>query len=370
MRILHLSSEPSWRGGEQQIAYLIDGLNKRGVSNFIACRTGSAFAQHCQKEGWLHYMLPFKNAFDLKTAWALKRICQREQVALVHIHSAKSQGIATLSATLGNSTPLVLSRRVDFPIRQNRLTQWKYNHPQIVKIICISHTIETIVRSAILRPERCVTVHSGIAPDRFLAPTGYLRNRFNIPTDTLLIGNTSALADHKDYFTFIDTARKFTQSGVDAKFVMIGDGPQRNAIKAYIQQHQLSDYVLMTGFVSNVSEVLPELDIFLMTSKTEGLGTSVLDAFACRVPVVATRAGGIPEMVIHEETGLLANIGDSETLANHLVRVSQNVELKRTWVEAAYQHLLQNFTDQRMAQETVKVYQSVVADSAANRVSK
>ncbi len=363
MRILHLSSESSWRGGEQQIAYLIDGLNKRNISNYIACRSNSAFAQYCRTEGWHHLTLPFKNAFDIGTAWAIRRFCQQEQIDLIHIHSAKSQGIAILSATLGTPTPLILSRRVDFPIRQNRLTQWKYNHPQLIKIICISHTIEDIVRPAIRRPERCVTVYSGIDPSRFLSSTSYLRNRFNIPTNTLLIGNTSALADHKDYFTFIDTAREFKQSGMDAKFIIIGDGPQRDTIKAYVERHQLSDYVLMTGFVSNINEVLPELDIFLMTSKTEGLGTSVLDAFACRVPVVATRAGGIPEMVIHEKTGLLADVGDAHKLAAQLTKLVSDVSLTDELTEAAYQHMLTHFTKEKMAEGTRQVYRSVLNDT-------
>lgn len=360
MKILHLSSESSWRGGEQQIAYLLEESVRLGINIVVACRTGAAFAQRCQDEGWPYYPLSFKNSFDLATAWAIKKICQNEAIDLVHVHSAKSQGVAVLAATLGNSTPLILSRRVDFPIRQNRMTRWKYNHPKVVKIISVSHAIDNIVRSSVLHPERCVTVHSGVDPDRFVASTGYLRKTFKVPADTLLIGNTSALADHKDYPTFVEAAKVFKQTGIRAKFLIIGDGSLREAVRQDIARHQLEEDVLMTGFLENLDEVLPELDFFLMTSKTEGLGTSVLDAFSCRVPVVATRAGGIPEMVVHEQTGLLAEVGDANTLAAHLNTLVNNPGLVQQLTEAAHRHLLRHFTKARMAQKTVEVYRSVL----------
>ena len=360
MKILHLSSEQTWRGGEQQIAYLIDELNLRGIQNVVACRKNSAFAHVCHEKAWPYCELSFKNSFDLSTAWFIKKLCRKESIDLMHIHSAKSHGIAVLSAMLGNPTPLVLSRRVDFPIRSNRMTQWKYNHPAVVKIIAVSRAIEAIVRSSVRQPERCTTVYSGIDTSRFDRATGYLRERYQLAPDTLLIANTSALADHKDYVTFVDTAREFKKFDIPAKFFIIGSGPLHETIHQYITRHQLQDDVLMTGFLTNLSEVLPELDLFLITSKTEGLGTSVLDAFACRIPVVATRAGGIPEMVIHEQTGLLADIGDAAALASHLHTLVSQPALRRKLAEAAYQHLLKNFTKEKMASETLQVYRSVL----------
>ncbi|MEQ9439520.1 MAG: glycosyltransferase family 4 protein [Cyclobacteriaceae bacterium] len=360
MKILHLSSEASWRGGEQQMAYLIAELQQQGIQPMVACRTGSAFADYCQQQSWKHEPLSFRNSFDIKTALAIKRICTREKIDLVHIHSGKSHGIAVLAAALGNRIPLVLSRRVDFPVRQNRLTRWKYNHPQIKKIVCVSQAIEKIVRSGIERPDRCVTVHSGIDATRFKAPSGYLRKRFALSPDTLLIGNTSALADHKDYFTFVDTAEIVLAQQPNVRFIIMGDGPEKEVIQNYIAQKKLQDRVLMTGFLTNIEKVLPELDIFLMTSQTEGLGTSILDAFACRIPVVATDAGGIPEMVKHEKTGLLAPIKSSEKLAVQLLRLINQPSLGEHLAQQAFQLLTQSFTHQIMAQRTLDIYNQVM----------
>lgn len=362
INVLHLSSEKSWRGGEQQIAYLIQELNCLGINNQVACRRHSAFEIYYQRQHRPFVSLPFANGIDLYTALAIKNLCRQQNIDLVHIHSAKSHSIAVLSATLGNPTPMVLSRRVDFPIRQNRSTQWKYNHPSIRKIVCVSEAIERIVRRGIKVPDKCTTVYSGVDIHRFRPPIGFLRKRFSLDDTTLLVVNTSAIADHKDYFTFVDTAQAFQSSGLDARFIIIGDGPEREAIRQYIAQRNLESTVLMTGFINNLEEVLPEADIFLITSKTEGLGTSVLDAFACRVPVVATRAGGIPEMVIHQQTGLLAEIGDATMLAKHLETIMQKAALKERLIKNAYQHLLNHFTKEKMAQGTVNIYQSLLGD--------
>lgn len=299
---------------------------------------------------------------DFSTIQGIKRISHLEKADLMHIHSAKSHSLAVLSHVIGNKTPLILSRRVDFPIRNNFFTQWKYNYPAIRKIICVSEAIEKIVRDSVKNPDRCTTVHSGIDVSRFEKPSGYLRKTYQLPEKTLLIGNTSALASHKDYDTFINTAGIFLQYGIAAHFFLIGEGPERDHIRNYIVEKGWQDHITMTGFLDNLPEVLPELDVFLMTSVTEGLGTSILDAFASKVPVVATRAGGIPEMVIHEKTGLLAEVKDAQTLALHLRRAIEDVPFSQKMVSNAYQHLLNNFTREKMASKTLEVYIKVLQE--------
>lgn len=366
MKILHLNSEKSWRGGEQQLAYLIEELNGLGVENIVACRKGSAFEAYCKDQHWVCYGFPFQGSFDLTTVFGIKKVSVDEQIKIIHMHSALPQSLAVIAHLLGNNPPLVLSRRVAFPIRKNLLTQWKYNYSGIRKIICVSKMVEQIVRSNIKEPDKCTTIYSSINVNRHKQSTGFLRKKYALPNHTKLVGNTSAVESVKDYFTFINTAQAFQQYNIPACFFIIGDGPQREEIRNYITQKGLQDTVIMTGFLNNISEVLPELDIFLMTSMTEGLGTSVLDAFACRVPVVATRAGGIPEMVIHRQTGLLANTQDAETLAQHLRTMAEDASLKTTLTANAYEHLLSHFTKEKMAAATLKVYREVSETSRNN----
>src|SRR5690606_28856874 len=128
--------------------------------------------------------------------------------------------------------------------------------------------------------------------------------------DSKVVINTSALAEHKDFPTFIKTAKALTSKYSDLYFVIYGDGPLKEEIKNLIEAEKLEKKVILAGFQKNLETVIGSADLFLITSKDEGLGTSILDAFSAKLPVVATRAGGIPEIVIHEKTGSTSSIGD------------------------------------------------------------
>lgn len=361
MTILHLSSEKTWRGGEQQIAYLIQELNSRGINNLVACRKGSAFETHCRQQEIPYFSLPFSNSLDLRTALGLRRICTKAGIDLMHLHSSKSHGVAVLSAWLGNSTPMVLSRRVDFPLKRNWLSQKKYNHPGIRKIVCVSDAIKEIVQKDIAEPTKAITIYSGIDLQKFSTEESsrHLRQQYNIPDDHWIIGNTAAIASHKDYYTFVDTAAILSEQQFPAYFFIIGNGPQEENIKAYVQEKGLQDKIIFTGFLNNIPSILPELDLFLMTSKTEGLGTSLLDAFASKVPVVATAAGGIPEIVKHEQSGLLTNVGDSHQLAIEVVRIFQDTALRAKTVEGAWE-LVKKFDKRITADKTLALYHKIL----------
>jgi glycosyltransferase involved in cell wall biosynthesis len=141
IRVLHLSSEKSWRGGEQQIAYLIDELNKIGVENFIACRKRSSFENYCRERAWDHFALNFSPPFDIFTALQISRICLKNRIDILHMHTSYGHTLGMLSALFGNKAQFVLSRRVDNPIRNNWFTTWKYNHRRIKRIITVSGAI-------------------------------------------------------------------------------------------------------------------------------------------------------------------------------------------------------------------------------------
>jgi L-malate glycosyltransferase len=362
LKILHLSSEKTWRGGEQQIAYLIDELNAMDVENLVAARAGSAFEKHCQSNAIKMTAFPFKNSFDVTTALGIKHLCTTEQIDLIHLHSAKSHAIGVLSAMLGNKKPLILSRRVDFVPKRNMLTRLKYNHNAIKRIVGVSDKITSIMKNYVKNPSLCITVHSGVDLEKFgnRPAENSLRKEFNIAGQTMLIGNTSALEGHKDYFTFIETIKKLAEAGIPVKAFIIGDGSQKERLQEFVKQKELTAHVIFTGFRKDIIRILPDLDLFLMTSNEEGLGTSVLDAFLAKVPVVATKAGGIPEMVIHEKTGMLAPVGDAGTLADHIKRVFHDNTLRDRIIGGASEKVSE-FSKELTAKKTLAVYREVLA---------
>ena len=145
------------------------------------------------------------------------------------------------------------------------------------------------------------------------------------------------------------------------RFFVIGKGEQEAEIRSFVTERGLEDSFIFTGFLKNIEQVLPSLDIFLMTSKTEGLGSSLIDAFAAKVPVVATRAGGIPELISHQKTGLLSDVGDFSDLAKNIQKLENNKPLTDQIVCDAYQKSL-NFNTKAMALDYLKLYESILAE--------
>jgi glycosyltransferase involved in cell wall biosynthesis len=362
MHILHISTALSWRGGEQQLAYLLEGLQKKKIAQTVFCFEGSEIQKFCTNQAIDALTIARTSAFNPRLHFKLAGYCKRFKYDLVHAHDAHAHTMAVLAGLLFRlDLKLILSRKVDFPIKDSFFSRYKYNHSSIKKIICVSQKISEILSVDIKNKAVLTTIYDGIDSSRFKEKaSGILRKEFGISTSELIIGNVAALADHKDYFTFVDVAELLLQKKVNAKFIIVGDGPERSAIVAYIEKKKLSKSIFLTGFRNDIAKILPEFDVFLFTSKTEGLGSSVLDAYACAVPVVATAAGGVPEIVLHEKTGLLSAVKQPQALADNVVRVLENSELKNSLIANASEWL-SHFSKEKNAELTYQVYTEALA---------
>lgn len=366
MRIIHFSTARTWRGGEQQIAYLVGELqNEPNIEQWIFCCKGSAMEAYCTKQGLRFVSFRKFFSFNLLVSWQFARFCRQYAIDIAHLHDPHAHNFAVIAADLfGNaSVPLILSRRVDFPLRKNAYTLYKYHHRSVERILCVSEAIKDIMMQDFRFPEKLRRVYSGVDINRFAsksaADTSALRQEYGVSEHRVLIGNTAALAAHKGYDTFIEVARLLTAWGIDAHFFIIGSGnaaPYREQIERY----GLNERFTITGFRNDIDMVLPQLDVFLMPSRTEGLGTSVIDAFAAGVVVVASDVGGIPELVIDNETGLLAPVGDADAFAHRVAYLLQNpTEAERLCKSARTRAML--FDKKHTAQQTLKEYRAVLA---------
>ncbi|MCC6839617.1 MAG: glycosyltransferase family 4 protein [Flavobacteriales bacterium] len=368
-RVIHLSTARTWRGGEQQVAYLVEELHTMGAAQLVVCASGSPMESFCNKIGMAHRTLGFRASFDPLNARRLAGIARTWRADLLHTHDSHGHTAAILANTLfGMHLPLVVSRRVDFPISSSFSARWKYGHSSVKRILCVSDAINAMTAPALKRPGVLRTVHSGIDPARFAAGAdGRLRTALHLDPGVPLVGNVAALAPHKDLFTFIRMAAVVHAQAPGVRFVLIGEGELRARLEAAAQQAGLGAVLQFTGFRKDVDRLLPELDVMAMTSRTEGLGTSILDAFAARVPVVATAAGGIPELITDGETGLLRPVGDDAALAQAVIAVLHDRALRDRLVQGATAKL-QGFTRQATARATLHEYHSVLAElrGAAN----
>lgn len=359
--VLHVSTPTSWRGGEQQLFYLMEELEKQEVEQYLVCNVNGELYKKAKDVNWNVVGTTKRSGMDLGFASQIKSTCKKMEVTVIHAHDSQAHTLALLANILfGNKVPVVLSRRVDFPVGASFLSKYKYNHPMVAKILCVSDAIKEVMKPAIKDQKLLETVYSGIDLSKFqgVQISSYLRENFDVPKGFQLISNVSAVAPHKDYYTFVDTVELLVQRGVKAKFFIIGDGSEKEAIMQYVKDKNLQKEIYFTGFIKQLLPVLKSLDLMLVTSKTEGLGTTILDAFACGVPVVATRAGGIPEIVQHNKTGLTAEVGDSKGLAELVIEVLNDDVLQKELLGNAT-NLLQYFTRENTAKKTLEVYGEV-----------
>lgn len=362
MNVLHISTPMSWRGGEQQLAYLIEELSKKNISQLVVCSAGSEMEKYCQNNKINFTSQPKPISISLFSAKRISAICKKFGIDLIHAHDSHAHSVSVLSASLfGNKTPVVLSRKVDFPINRNWFSRYKYNHRSIKKIICVSEAVKNVLSPDIKNKNVLASVYDGIDLKKFkYTASGILRYGFSILPDELIIGNVAAIAPHKDYFTFVNTAEILLKKNLNAKFLIIGDGPEKTAIESYIRSKNLQGKIIMTGFRNDIPKILPELDMFLFTSKTEGLGSSILDAYLCNVPVVAASAGGIPEIVQNGKTGLLSPPQKALLLAENVLKLIADPELKKSLTENA-KEFVTNFSKERTAEATLSVYKEILA---------
>tara|TARA_B110000037_G_scaffold200849_1_gene241741 strand:+ start:1825 stop:2931 length:1107 start_codon:yes stop_codon:yes gene_type:complete len=356
MRIIHIASAMSWRGGEQQIIYLAKYQLLNGSEPFILCSTGSVLEQQCKVFNIPHATSRKPSGFAISFARTLHKITTKTQPDLIHIHDSHAHSAALTACRLfGLKRPLILSRRIDSPIRKSIYSQKKYNSNYINRIACVSHAIKAVIEPTITDHSKICVVHSGVDLSRFdkCTRSNKLHQEFNLDSTIKLVGNTSALADHKDYNTFLNVAVETLKKRDDIAFIIIGEGKDRTMIENRIKTEGIANKVFLTGYRIDIPEILPELDVFLMPSKTEGLGTSLLDALACKVPVVATLAGGIPEIIIHQQNGLLSDVADFKSLSQQVISLVDD-STRRAQMIANGTHKIEEFTATKMAENTLK----------------
>jgi len=363
MKILHFSSAKTWRGGEQQIIYLFEELQQKQLQQWIFCVKGSALANYCQQQNIPHFTYQKRFSINPLVGLQLKKLSHQLAIDLIHLHDAHSHTFGYISAILGNKTPFVLSRRVDFPVKNNWFSYQKYNHPSIKKIISVSHNVQQILAPAIQDSTKLQVIHSGIDTTRFnFTNQQILRQAYNISENTIIIANVAAIAPHKDYFTFVDTAAILLKESPNLtfRFFIIGaDGGEAASIRKYIETKKIANHVILTGFRKDMAQILPEVAIFLFTSKEEGLGTSVVDALACGIPVVATNAGGVPEIIQDGENGFLAPIRNARLLAKKVNYLLANPSIVEQFIKNGKKTALQ-FSKSIMASKTLVVYKNII----------
>jgi glycosyltransferase involved in cell wall biosynthesis len=356
LRVLHLDSASTWRGGQNQVLLTAQGMAARGHESRVACRAGSPLEGRARAEGLGVTALPFRGDLWPPAILALAVLLRRDRPRVLLLHDPHAVSAGLVASRLAGGPALVAVRRVDFPLR-GAFSRWKY--AACDRTIVVSRAIGGIVEDGGLDAARLRLIYEGVI-DRPPQPGGReALAELGVPAGAPVVGNVAALTGHKDHVTLVEAMARLRPRAPEARLVIAGEGELRPALEALVRQRGLGDRVIFAGFRRDLDRILPALSVFCLSSHLEGLGTSVLDAMAFGLPVVATAAGGIPEAVEDGVSGRLVPPRDPAALADALAEVLGDEERRRALGAAGRQRFLQRFTTDHMVDETVRVLSEV-----------
>jgi glycosyltransferase involved in cell wall biosynthesis len=354
LHVLMVDSERSWRGGQAQVFLLMRGLTDAGVDVTLAAPADGAL--YARAEELRVGRVAWAGRSGAGSVLRLRAIMGQRRFDVVHSHASRAHG-AVAAARIGmRLRPLhVVSRRVDFAVGSKPWGAWKYRHGADA-YIAISNGVRDVLVKGGVTPAAITVVASGIDLDKFarVRDPSYLRGEYNLAGNEAVLVNVAALAPHKAQSVLLHALARIGARRCVRCFI-VGEGALRPSLERVARDLGLRGRVTFTGFRHDALEFIRMADVFVMSSHLEGLGTSIMDAHALGAAVVATRTGGIPELVEDGVTGLLVPPGDPGALADAVTRMMDNRELRERCVHAARAQSAR-YDYRRMVYKTLDVY--------------
>jgi L-malate glycosyltransferase len=366
MLTVQIDTGRTWRGGQNQVMLMTRGLRARGHRVVVVAHPEGELRRRLGDGDDLVPIGP-RNEIDLAAAWRLSRVLRDLSPAIVHVHDSHAAAMAATALSFAAPVPrppLVFARRVDFRLRGNSFSKWKYR--QVDVFVAASGAIRAMLLEDGIPPDRVFAVHDGIDIERVeQAEAVNVREEFWFPPHSFVVGNIAALVPHKGQKFLVDAAAAVIHEAPEARFVILGEGDLRHDLEQQIRRLHLGQHVVLAGFRPEVLGVLKGLDLFAMSSVTEGLGSALLDAMAAGRPIVATRAGGIPEVIVDGESGILVPPRDSRSLANAILALLRDPGRRALLARAGRARVAERFSIDRMVDATLDVYERLAGRSLA-----
>ncbi|HAH07063.1 MAG TPA: hypothetical protein DCM05_11190 [Elusimicrobia bacterium] len=351
LTLLHVDGEKGFRGGERQLLYLACRLRELGHENVVVCRAGSPLDREAGLLRLRREPLPFAGEWDPLTGLRLRRLARACERPLVHAHTAHAAGAARL-ATLASDIPWVVHRRVDFPLSGSLSRFLKYESAG--RIVAVSEGVRRVLAEDGVPPSTVSVVHDCVPVGEEEARTAGLQEPFappsaerrqalrarlaaewGVPAGAPWVASAGAFVPHKDHETLLRAAALVGE----ARFILLGEGPLRPELEALAASLGLKERVRFAGWRGDLAECLKACDLLAHSSWGEGMGSVLLEAMACGLPIAATSAGGIPEVVEDGRTGLLSPPRDPRRFADALLQALSDGGGTRRRAQAALDHV-------------------------------
>ena len=363
MRLLLVADSLDVGGAEWHVVNLASALAEQGHRITLACTVEGVLAPLAEQAGisvrpLLHHLV--KRRQSPRYAWKLAKLVRQSQFDLVHAHMYAS-ALASAYALLGTSIPLVITEHSQANWRSHyacRCSQWSYS--QARHVIAVSREIRRrLIEQEGVPSDRVSVIMNALPP----ASEQCKSIQPDLPAALrtgLLVGVAARLQPEKGVAYFLEAAAHVLQFLPEVHFLVMGDGPQRKELQAYVEQLGVQEHVHFLGFRLDARAIIGLLDVLVVPSLSEGTPLVTLEAMSAGVPVVASAVGGIPEQVRHQSEGILVPPGDALALGEAVLHLLQNPTWMQQLGEAGRQRALSRFSFTTMLQETENVYRATL----------
>jgi glycosyltransferase involved in cell wall biosynthesis len=360
LKIVHVETGTNLYGGALQVHYLLRGLAAvPDTRNILVCPSGSAIAKASADSVDKLHAVPARGDLDLPFLFRLASILRKEKPDIVHLHSRRGADVLGGLAARITGTRCLLTRRVDNP--ESRLTVGlKYRLYN--RVATISEGIRDVLISEGLPPGKVTCIHSAVDAERYTGPwerDGF-RKQFDLPAVGPVCGVIAQLIDRKGHRFLIEAIPQILKSVPETVFLFFGKGPLEEGLKSLCRELKLDNNVRFTGFRDDLDDYLGCLDLVIHPALMEGLGVSLLQAAASGVPIVGSRAGGIPEAVVDGINGFLIEPANPEEIAQAVTRLLADQELASRLGDGGRQLVREKFSIEAMFKGNLAMYRSMM----------
>jgi len=357
-RILHVDSERPWRGGQNQVLLLMRQQRARGQDPHLAAPAQAVLLTRAAGEGFAVHPVAMRGSWDMASVRELAGLLRSLSPEVVHWHAAKAHAIGALASLLDPGPVRVLSRRVVFPVRRTLGSRLLYALP-VDRIAAISDAVRDALVQSGVDSRKIDVVPSGIEPSPPPDPArrAELRRSLGCGEEEVAAITVSALSAGKGHEDLLRASAAAIREAPRLRLWLAGEGPLEGKLEANARALGLEAVVQFLGFRTDIPLLLHAADFFCLATHSEGLGSSILEAMSAGLPVVATRVGGVPEIVEDGSTGILVPAADPAALARAMARMAGDRGLRET-MGARGRERASRFSAERTAEMTERVYRA------------
>ncbi|WP_309043342.1 glycosyltransferase [Marinobacter sediminicola] len=362
LRVLHITFNMGIGGTEQVIRQLVQGMANESVESEILCIDGhiGPIGEALQQSGVLVHKLARKQGFDWALIKAIRKRLREGRFDVVHCHQYTPWMYGWLAA-LPTRAKVVFTEHGRFYPDRYRYKAMLINPIMALftpSIVAISEaTKDALVKYEFIPRHKIQVIYNGIAPlVRDKEEAQKVRDSLGIPKDAFVVGTVSRLDPVKNQAMMLRAFKQFSEKEPGSYLLMVGDGPDKAKLVSLAEEYGISERVIFTGFINNPVHYLAAMDVFLLSSHTEGTSMTLLEAMSLEMPAVATRVGGNPEIIEDNVTGILVEPDMAYPFAECIEQLLQKSILRQSMGQAARLSFDKRFSANAMVYQYSKIY--------------